>query len=137
MPPTHSDNGSIQHVAKINPAPNTDNNIIAPTTTKRGALLANQTGNGLDPIKTPIGQNAFTTNIDKGDLGNGDVSIVMASLNSNSEENNNRLFILDEEDVNRSKAGTFFKRLKRTVARTARVKPGNSLKIAGFEFAVK
>ena len=64
-------------------------------------------------------------------------TMVMASLNTNTDDNNDHIFLMDEDDVNRSKAGVFFKRLKRTVARTAGVKPGNSLKIAGFEFAVK
>jgi hypothetical protein len=64
-------------------------------------------------------------------------TMLMASLNTNTDDNNDHIFLMDEDDVNRSKAGVFFKRLKRTVARTAGVKPGNSLKIAGFEFAVK
>ena len=64
-------------------------------------------------------------------------TMVMASLNTNTDDNNDHIFLMDEDDVNRSKAGTFFKRLKRTVARTAGVKPGSSLKIAGLEFAVK
>jgi len=64
-------------------------------------------------------------------------TMVMASLNTNTDDNNDHIFLMDEDDVNRSKAGVFFKRLKRTVARTAGVKPGSSLKIAGLEFAVK
>jgi hypothetical protein len=64
-------------------------------------------------------------------------TMVMASLNTNTDDNNDHIFLMDEDDVNRSKAGAFFKRLKRTVARTAGVKPGSSLKIAGLEFAVK
>ena len=53
------------------------------------------------------------------------------------EPNDNHIFLLEEEVVTHSKAGVFFKKLKRTVARTANIKTGNSLKIAGFEFAVK
>jgi len=64
-------------------------------------------------------------------------TMVMASLNTNTDDNNDHIFLMNEDDVNRSKAGVFFKRLKRTVARTAGVKPGSSLKIAGLEFAVK
>lgn len=63
--------------------------------------------------------------------------ILMASLNEDKVESNNHILLMDEDDVSRSKAGAFFKRIKRTVARSAGVKPGNSLKIAGFEFAVK
>jgi hypothetical protein len=64
-------------------------------------------------------------------------TMVMASLNTNTDDNNDHIFLMNEDDVNRSKAGVFFKRLKRTVARTAGVKSGSSLKIAGLEFAVK
>lgn len=63
--------------------------------------------------------------------------IQVASLNEDKVESNNHILLMDEDEVSRSKAGAFFKRIKRTVARTAGVKPGNSLKIAGFEFAVK
>lgn len=55
----------------------------------------------------------------------------------NDGEGDNHIFLLDEETVAHTKAGAFFKKLKRTVARTANIKTGNSLKIAGFEFAVK
>jgi hypothetical protein len=62
-----------------------------------------------------------------------------ASLASfeNQDKNDNHILFMDEEKVSRSKAGVFFKKLKRTVARSTNIKTGNSLKIAGFEFAVK
>jgi hypothetical protein len=53
------------------------------------------------------------------------------------EKNDNHILMMDEEEVSHSKAGMFFKKLKRTVARTTNIKTGNSLKIAGFEFVVK
>jgi hypothetical protein len=40
---------------------------------------------------------------------------------------------MDEDDVKRSKAGGFFRKVKRFVARTANIKSGNTLQIAGFE----
>jgi len=83
------------------------------------------------PVASPGIQTASIHN------SNEDNGIVMAALNNDTEENSDRIFLLDEDDVNRSKAGAFFKRIKRTVARTTGVKPGNSLRIAGFEFAVK
>ena len=55
----------------------------------------------------------------------------------NDGEGDNHIFLMEEETVAHTKAGAFFKKLKRTVARTANIKTGNSLKIAGFEFAVK
>ena len=53
------------------------------------------------------------------------------------ETNNNHILFMDEEKVTRSKTGAFFKKLKRTVARSTNIKTGSSLKFAGFEFAVK
>lgn len=53
------------------------------------------------------------------------------------EQTGNHILFMNQEDVARSKAGIFFKKLKRTVARSTNIKTGNSLKIAGFEFAVK
>lgn len=58
-----------------------------------------------------------------------------ALLNDGNEDNH--IFLMEEETIARSKAGVFFKKLKRTVVRTANIKSGNSLKIAGFELAVK
>ncbi len=53
------------------------------------------------------------------------------------EAEDNHILGIEAETVGRTKAGVFFKKLKRTVARSANIKTGNSLKIAGFEFAVK
>lgn len=61
----------------------------------------------------------------------------LASLDEDEEANNDRILGMDADAVGRTKAGVFFKKLKRTVARSANIKTGNSLKIAGFEFAVK
>ncbi len=61
----------------------------------------------------------------------------LASLEEDEEVNNDRILGMDADAVGRTKAGVFFKKLKRTVARSANIKTGNSLKIAGFEFAVK
>ncbi len=53
------------------------------------------------------------------------------------EKSNNKILYMDEDDVKRSKVGGVFKRLKRFVERTAKIKTGNSLKIAGFEIAAQ
>jgi hypothetical protein len=54
---------------------------------------------------------------------------------SNSEKNENKILYMDE--VKNNKAGGFFRKIKRTIERTANVKPGNTLQIAGFEIASK
>lgn len=61
----------------------------------------------------------------------------LTSLQEDDDDNNDRILGMDADAVGRSKAGIFFKKVKRTVARSANIKTGNSLKIAGFEFAVK
>ncbi len=62
---------------------------------------------------------------------------ITTAMNNNEEINDNHILFMDEATVSQSKAGVFFKKLKRTVARTTNIKTGSSLKIAGFEFAVK
>ena len=64
-------------------------------------------------------------------------SFARSSLMEEPEQTGDHILFMDLEDVARSKAGIFFKKLKRTVARSTNIKTGNSLKIAGFEFAVK
>ncbi len=61
----------------------------------------------------------------------------LTSLQDDDDDNNDRILGIDADAVGRTKAGVFFKKLKRTVTRSANIKTGNSLKIAGFEFAVK
>lgn len=59
-----------------------------------------------------------------------------ASLNEPTQ-NDDHIFFLDQEKLAESKAGAFLKKLKRTVTRTTNISPTKTLKIAGFEFAVK
>lgn len=50
-----------------------------------------------------------------------------------TESSENKILYLDEDDVKRSKVGGFFRKVKRFVERTAKVKTGNSIKIANFQ----
>ena len=61
-----------------------------------------------------------------------ETSYAQASF-TNTEENNNKILYLDEEDVKRSKVGTVFKKFKRMIERTAKIKTGNPIRIAGFQ----
>ncbi|MCY7293202.1 MAG: hypothetical protein LH615_13575 [Ferruginibacter sp.] len=56
---------------------------------------------------------------------------------TDEEKSENKIFYMDEEDVKRSKIGGFFKKVKRLVERTANIKTGNSISIAGFEITSK
>ena len=58
------------------------------------------------------------------------------ALNEN-DKTNNKILYMDEEDVKRSKVGGFFRKVKRLAERTAKVKTGNTLRIAGFAIASK
>jgi hypothetical protein len=114
-----------------------DNKAIVRNTVSGNESLLNTAGTqglSINLKEKPEQRTGLKTVINTSKEGN---TMVMASLNTNTDDNNDHIFLMNEDDVNRSKAGTFFKRLKRTVARTAGVKPGSSLKIAGLEFAVK
>ena len=114
-----------------------DNKAIVRNTVGGNEQLLNSDGTqdlSINLKEKPEQRTGIKTVINTSKEGN---TMVMASLNTNTDDNNDHIFLMDEDDVNRSKAGAFFKRLKRTVARTAGVKPGSSLKIAGLEFAVK
>lgn len=60
-----------------------------------------------------------------------------ASLGLDDEKSQDQILMMEEENVSRSKAAIFLKKLKRNVERRTNIKPGKSLRIAGFEFAVK
>ncbi len=49
------------------------------------------------------------------------------------EKSNNKILYMDEEDVKRSKVGGVFKKFKRIIERTAKIKTGNPIRIAGFQ----
>ncbi len=51
-----------------------------------------------------------------------------------SLKNENRILYMDEDEVRRSKPFGFIRKVKKFVERTAQLKPGNTLRIAGFEF---
>ncbi|MEO5942383.1 MAG: hypothetical protein ABIP30_02580 [Ferruginibacter sp.] len=56
---------------------------------------------------------------------------------ANTEANNDRILYMKEENVSRSKAGIFFKKIKRMVERTTNIKTDKGLRIGGFEVALK
>jgi hypothetical protein len=53
------------------------------------------------------------------------------------EENNDRILYMSEEKVKRTKLGGFIRQAKRVLERTANIKTGDGLKVAGFEIALK
>lgn len=63
---------------------------------------------------------------------------ITAAYNADEAEepNNNKVLYMNEENVKRSKLGGFIRKVKRVVERTANVKTGNSIKVAGFDIAL-
>ena len=59
-----------------------------------------------------------------------------ASFNED-DRNQNKILYMDEDNVKRSAAGGLFRKVKRFVERTAKIKTGNTLRIASFELAAK
>lgn len=59
-----------------------------------------------------------------------------ASFNEIADENNdNKILMMNEEQVKKSKLGIFFRKIKRNIERRANIKTGKKLKIANFEIA--
>ena len=52
---------------------------------------------------------------------------------TDTEASNNKILFMDEDELRRSKVGTVFKQLKRRIERTAKIKTGNPIRIAGFQ----
>lgn len=53
------------------------------------------------------------------------------------DNNNDRILYMNEDNVSRSKAGIFFRKLKRVVERNTKIKTDKGLRIGGFEVAIK
>ncbi len=53
------------------------------------------------------------------------------------EKNNNKILYMDEDRVKKTKLGGFFRKVKRLVERNSNVQTGNSIKLAGFDIAIK
>lgn len=65
-------------------------------------------------------------------------AINAAYTNNNAAENNeDGLFTLSNEKVKKTKLGGFLRKVKRLVERTANIKTGNGIKVAGFDIAIK
>lgn len=72
-------------------------------------------------------------------LGAATNSLAKNAVYNDAEEGNGdtRILYMDEDKVKKTKIGGFFRRLKRVVERTTNIKTGNSVKVAGFEIAIK
>ncbi len=60
-----------------------------------------------------------------------------ASFAQNDEKSNNKILYMDEERLAKSKPGIFLRKVKRFIERKTDIETGNSIKVAGFEIALK
>jgi len=59
------------------------------------------------------------------------------SQSNGDEQNNDKVLYMDENNVKKSKLGGLFRKVKRLVERTANIKTGDGIKVAGFDIAIK
>lgn len=106
---------------------NRNETITANVTPTEGAVKKANSGN-TDLIATTTRPNTTAVN---------GYAITAAYNPDEAEEpNNNKVLYMNEENVKRSKLGGFIRKVKRVVERTANVKTGNSIKVAGFDIAL-
>ncbi len=95
-------------------------------TEKKSVIIAS-INNTTKEIKQPIINNENIVPLEN--------NYVRTVLMNTEEKSNNKILYMDEDAVKHSKAGGFFRKIKRFVERTANIKTGNTLQIAGFEIA--
>jgi len=105
-----------------------DNKLQNPADIKNDVAVVNKE-NKIEAVKKPTDINESTAKN----------SIAKNAVYNESDEINSdtRILYMDEDKVKRTKIGGLFRRLKRVVERTTNIKTGNSVKVAGFEIAIK
>ncbi len=93
-------------------AENLNQTSIASITKREKVQTASFTNDNIVPLETTYAQAVSFTEMEK---------------------SNNKILYMDEEDVKRSKVGGVFKKFKRMIERTAKIKTGNPIRIAGFQ----
>ncbi|MEQ1554775.1 MAG: hypothetical protein ABL929_11380, partial [Ferruginibacter sp.] len=64
-------------------------------------------------------------------------TVAKTTAASNYDKSDNKFLYIKEDVIRKSKAGSFLKKAKQFIERTANLKEGNNLQIAGFEIAAK
>ncbi len=107
----------------------TDNisNLQRPVDNKKDVAVANKEKQ-IEPVKIVVDNNegAVTNSLAKN-----------AVYNEDENKSDNKILYMDEDKVKRTKIGGFLRRLTRVVERTTNIKTGKSVKVAGFEIAIK
>ena len=84
----------------------------------------------ISPKENPI--NTINPNNNKTDF-----AVIQVVNKTTDGENNNRYLDVDNDNEKRTALGGFLRKAKRVLERTTNVKPGDGVKIAGFEISLK
>ncbi|MEY2917565.1 MAG: hypothetical protein RIS73_1279 [Bacteroidota bacterium] len=141
-----SQQNAVNTIAVQQPNKRPDNNLPKPVYD-----YINNNGSNKNNIATVPVINEATVNLNSGvntavtasnKKTNNEVTNTYA-LNTNftegdaEENNNNKILYMDEDKVKKTKIGGFFRKVKRLVERSTNVTTGNSIKLAGFDIAIK
>ena len=83
----------------------------------------------------PAGTNIEDVNILTKQSSN--AGVAMLTSQNDDEVSNTRILYMDEAYLQKTKAGAFFKKMKRVIARRTNIEIGNSVHIANFEISLK
>lgn len=86
--------------------------------------------------KEKAGNNQLT-DINTNAAENRNTAAIAAVYNPDAGAGNDRILNLDDDKSKHSKFGGFLRKVKRTLERTANIKTGDEVKVAGFEIAIK
>lgn len=117
------------------------NKIIVPAVLPPNSNSVTVSGNNNAIVKNSLKEKI--SNSVKTDLSNGlndqqTTAVIPVVYDNTADENNkDRILYMDEEKVNRTVLGGFFRKAKRVLERSANIKTGDGIKVAGFEIALK
>ncbi len=100
---------------------------VLPTTTAEATLLANAAPS-TDNVNPRV---LAVSNVEENS------NLYVANAVYEEEPNDNKILYIEEETIKRTKIGGLFRKVKRVFERTASIKTGDGIKLAGFEIALK
>lgn len=131
-------------VAKEIPLKKPSNNLPAPDYNnfnnndgnKTDRAYVTQTDKATDKFNSGNNDAVVPSN-QKTNADNGYALTTNFSQSNGDEQNNDKVLYMDENNVKKSKLGGLFRKVKRLVERTANIKTGDGIKVAGFDIAIK
>jgi hypothetical protein len=135
-----TDNNSQESsLEKINKRPS--NKIIVAAVLPPNNSSVTVSGNDNAIVKNSLKgriSNSVNTDLSNGSTDEQTTAVIPVVYDNTTDENNkDRILYMDEEKVNRTALGGFFRKAKRILERSANIKTGDGIKVAGFEIALK